>query len=193
MSKKDIKRARKVLEDYRNELLIEMESLDNVLECSLENYDFMIDFAIKMGFTRVVDIGCAYGHQAELCRGRIYYEGINENELNFYDNYTIEFSYDDVKYPQDNYFYGNCHKALAISNLALGWNCYNTENEFEDICKHLIEDFKASLLYIPKDREHILRKCFKNVEIVKDEPNGPVPAAFYYCYNSEQKEERKWK
>lgn len=179
MSKKDIKRARKVLEDYRNELLMEMESLDNALECSLENYDFMIDFAIKMGFKRVVDIGCAYGFQSELCRGRgIGYVGINTHELNFYQEISCVYAYQEYPFP-----IANVENDLAISNLALGWDCYNTEDEFEDICKHLIEDFKASLLYIPKDREHILKKCFKNVEIVKDEPNGPVPTAFYYCYN----------
>lgn len=184
MSKKDIKRAKKVLEDYRNELLMEMESLDNALECSLENYDFMIDFAIKMGFKRIVDIGCAHGFQAELCKDRIRYYGINTAKLKFYKNSlsSSRLAYTDEEYPFPNPY--NLFKDdLAISNLALGWDCYNTEDEFEDICKHLIEDFKASLLYIPKDREHILRKCFKNVEIVKDEPNRPVPTAFYYCYN----------
>lgn len=184
MSKKDLKRATESLLEYRDSLLRELDSLDHVIECSLQNYDFMIDFALKMGFTRVVDIGCAYGHQAELCRDRIYYYGINENELNFYGSYPYnpKMKHCSEKYPF--YIPFDLYKNdLAISNLALGWDCYNTEDEFEDICKHLIEDFKASLLYIPKDREHILRKCFRNVEIVKDEPNGPVPTAFYYCYN----------
>lgn len=179
MSKKDIKRARKVLEDYRDELLVEMESLDNVLECSLENYDFMIDFAIKMGFKRVVDIGCAHGFQSELCRDRgIGYVGINTHESNFYKEISCIYVPQEYPFPIENVY-----NDLAISNLALGWNCYQSEKDFEGTCKALGKDFKASLLYIPKDREHILRKCFKNVEIVKDEPNGPVPTAFYYCYN----------
>ena len=72
MGKKELKKATEVLKKYRDNLLVEMNCLDHILECrSLENYDFMIDLAIKKGFKRVVDIGCAYGHQGELCEGRI--------------------------------------------------------------------------------------------------------------------------
>lgn len=192
MSKKDIKRAREVLEDYRDELLIEMESLDNVLECSLENYDFMIDFAIKMGFKRVVDIGCAYGFQSELCKDRIRYYGINTAKLKFYKNSlsSSRLAYTDEEYPYPNPY--NLFKDdLAISNLALGWNCYQSEKDFEETCKALGKDFKASLLYIPQDRKNILFKCFTDVMIVKENDSKLCPTGFYYCYNSEQKEMNK--
>ena len=188
MSKKDIKRAKKVLEDYRDELLRQIDSLDNVLECSLENYDFMIDFAIKMGFERVVDIGCAYGFQSELCEGRIKYYGINTHKLKFYkDSLNSSFRYCDQEYP---FFipYGIFKDNLAISNLALGWNCYQSEKDFEETCKALGKDFKASLLYIPQDRKHILFENFTDVMIVKENDSKLCPAGFYYCYNSEQKE-----
>lgn len=184
MSKKDIKRAKKVLEDYRDELLMEMESLDHVLECSLENYDFMIDFAIKMGFERVVDIGCAYGFQSELCRDRgIGYIGINTHELNFYKEISCIYVPQEYPFPIENVY-----NDLAISNLALGWNCYQSEKDFEETCKALGKDFKASLLYIPQDRKHILFECFTDVMIVKENDSKLCPIGFYYCYNSEQKE-----
>lgn len=189
MSKKDIKRAKKVLQEYRDELLAQMESLDNVLECSLENYDFMIDFAIKMGFKRVVDIGCAHGFQAELCKDRIAYYGINTHKLQFYKNSlsSSRLSYIDEEYPYPNPY--NLFKDdLAISNLALGWDCYQSEKDFEETCKALSKDFKASLLYIPQDRRHILFKCFTDVEIIEEDGNV-CPTGFYYCYNSEQKED----
>lgn len=188
MSKSDIKRAIDVLEEYRLNMLREMDALDHTMEISLKNYDFMIDFAIEKGFKRVVDIGCAYGHQSELCQGRIEYRGIDEDLVNFYEFNDKNNNYSVGKYP----FYipfDIYKKDLAISNLAIGWQCYVDEKEFREQCKALSNDFKASLLYLPTDREPILKECFKNVEIYKktDEKDAVhrvlVPTAFYYCYN----------
>jgi hypothetical protein len=175
--KKDIKRTIKELKEYRDNLLREMDSLDHVLECSLENYNFMIDFAIKGGYKTVVDIGCAYGHQAELCKDRIKYIGIDEDNVDFYKE-TLNRGYIVGKYPCyiPTYYYNS----LAISNLAIGWNCYVNEKEFDKQCKELKKDFKASLLYIPKDRESILRKNFENVMTVKEDKEYSL-GAFYYC------------
>ena len=181
MGKKDIKRANKILEDYRQNLLRELDSLYHVLECSLGNYDFMIDFAIKKGFERIVDIGCAYGHQSELCNGRIRYLGINENEVDFYKNGTRKIIYDAEKYPFPN-FYNYFKDDLAISNLAIGWNCYGDDKDHLKHFKALKNDFKACLLYIPKDREELLKKVFENIEIVKQDDDKALPTAFYYCY-----------
>ena len=174
----NIKKTIKNLMHYREKILREMDSLDHVLECSLENYDFMIDFAIKKGFTQVVDIGCAYGHQAELCRDRIKYIGIDEDAVDFYcygEHY-------DKQYPC--WIYENKFKNdLAIANLSIGWNCYNNEEEFDKICKHLVKDFKACLLYLPIERKEILIKNFKNIEIIKEIDDKLIPTGFYYCYN----------
>lgn len=188
MSKKDLEKAREALLEYRDKLLRELDGLDNVIECSLENYDFMIDFAIKMGFERVVDIGCAYGFQSELCKNRIKYYGFNTHKLKFYKDSLSSnpIGYCDEEYPC--YIPFDLYKNdLAISNLALGWHCYQNEKDFEETCKALGKDFKASLLYIPQDRKHILFKCFKNVQIV-DEKDGACPTGFYYCWNDEQME-----
>ncbi len=176
--KDDIKRVNKVLERYRSNCLMELNSLDHVLECSLKNYDFMIDFAIKKGFKRVVDIGCAYGHQSELCKDRIKYIGIDEDNVDFYKE-TLNRGYIVGKYPCyiPTYYYNS----LAISNLAIGWNCYVDEKEFDKQCKALKKDFVASLLYLPKEREEILKKNFKQIKIIKDDDDRLVPTAFYYC------------
>ncbi len=176
--KKDFKKAFKNLEKYRNELLRELNSLDHVLECSLKNYDFMIDFAVKKDFHEVVDIGCAYGHQTELCRGRINYIGVDRELVNFYIPYECYCLPEG--YPTDKTLSHNQFKtSLAISNLCIGWNCYVDEKEAKKQFKALKRDFKASLLYLPKDRENILKKVFKNVEKVKDDSEI---GAFYYCY-----------
>ena len=161
--KNDIKRANKILSEYRENLLIECNSLDNVIECSLGNYDFMIDFAIREGYNTVVDIGCAYGHQAELCKDRINYVGIDEDDIKFYKENELHYLIGTYPFyiPKIKYF----ENALAISNLAVGWNCYVNEEEFKEQCKALKNDFKASLLYLPKDREEILKKNFKEIKI----------------------------
>ena len=187
MSKSDIKRAVNVLKKHKEQLLREVDSIDHVLECSLGNYDFMIDFAIEKGYKRVVDIGCAYGHQSELCQGRIEYRGIDEDFVNFY-KIDEDNSYIAAKYP----FYmtsGEYKNDLAISNLAIGWKCYVDDNEFRKQCKALASDFKACLLYVPTDREAILKEYFKNIEIYRKTDEKDIvhriiiPTAFYYCYN----------
>ncbi len=183
MGKKELKKATEILKKYRENLLVEMNCLDHVLECgSLKNYDFMIDLAIKKGFKRVVDIGCAYGHQGELCEGRIEYVAVDEDFVDFYKMYEDNYYYSVGKYP----FYipfDMYKKDLAISNLAIGWQCYVNEEEFKEQCAALANDFKACLLYVPTDREKILKEYFKKIEIYKKSESKFVPTAFYYCYN----------
>jgi len=183
MSSKDIKRVIKALEEYRTNLLRELDALENVIECSLKNYDFMIDFAIQKGFKRVVDIGCAFGQQAELCKNRIKYIGINEDELNFYSPKPKHVTYSAEKYPY--YIPFDLYKNdIAISNLAIGWNCYVDEKETEKQFEAISNDFKACLLYLTVERGNLLNKYFKHIEEFKKEQNRKLlPTAFYYCYN----------
>lgn len=186
--KSNMKKAINELNERRMMLTREEDSIYHILEVSLKSYDFMIDFAIKKGYKRIVDIGCGYGHQSILCRDRIKYVGIDEDYVEFYNFDDPNNSYSVGKYP----FYipfDMYKKDLAISNLAIGWQCYVDEKEFKEQCKALAEDFKASLLYLPTDREPILKEYFKNIEIYKktDEKDVVhrvlVPTAFYYCYN----------
>ena len=181
MGKREFKRTIKTLEEHRKQLLMEIDCIDHLLQAgSLINYDFMIDFAIKKGFKRVVDIGCAYGHQAELCKGRIEYVGIDEDRVDFYNVYE-----GNVYYPNKYPFFTNglFWNDLAICNLSIGWNCYDNEKEAKENFKALSEDFKACLLYLPTDRENLLRECFKKVEVYKKSESKLVPTAFYYCHN----------
>lgn len=67
----------KILEDFRAELLMELDDLDNLMCGSFEVYRFMIDFAVKKGFKMVVDIGCSSAYQSVLCKGKIDYTGID--------------------------------------------------------------------------------------------------------------------
>lgn len=152
MSEENIKKCIKVLKDYKTNLFQQLDSLQHVLECTLNNYDFMINFAIKKGYKRVVDIGCAYGHQSELCTGRIKYLGIDEDDCDFYKE-TLARGYIVGKYPEEIDGYTFWKSDLAIANLSIGWNCYNNEEEFDEICKHLKKDFTACLLYIPIERK----------------------------------------
>ena len=181
MGKREFKRTIKTLEEHRKQLLMEIDCIDNLLQAgSLINYDFMIDFAIKKGFKRVVDIGCAYGHQSELCKGRIQYVGIDEDLVGFYNVYEGNIYYSN-KYPffTNGLFWND----LAICNLSIGWNCYDNLKEAKEKFKALSEDFKACLLYLPTDRENLLRECFKKVEVYKKSESKVVPTAFYYCHN----------
>ena len=181
--KEDIERAINKLSNHRQNLLREMDSIDHVLEGkSLDTYKKMIDFAIEKGFKNVCDIGCAFGHQSELCRDRIKYIGINENVLNFYNLDEIFTRYIVQHYPC-NLFAIDKETTMAISILALGWNCYKySENEFDKQFKALSNDFKASLLYVPIENKEILEKYFKNV--IEIEQDGElVKTAIYYCNN----------
>lgn len=183
MGKRNIKKAIKVLEEHKRNLLMEIDCIDHLIEAgSLINYDFMIDLAIKKGFKRIVDIGCAYGHQGELCEGRIEYIAVDEDLVEFYKMYEDNYNYSVGKYP----FYvpfDMYKKDLAVSNLAIGWQCYANEEESEEQFAALANDFKACLLYLPTEREKLLKKHFKNIEIYKKEKSKFVPTAFYYCYN----------
>ena len=178
MGKKEFNKARKQLMEYKTDLLRELDALDHILEYSLKEYDTMIDFAIEKGFDAVVDIGCAFGHQSSLCEGRIKYIGMNEDEVNFYKMKPKKRIYSAEKYPC--YIPFDLYKNdLAISHLAIGWQCYANDKETEKQFAALAEDFKASLLHLPVERKELLKKYFKNIETLRE---GDI-SGIYYCYN----------
>ena len=180
----NIEKAKKSLEKERTRLLMQLDDLEHVIECSLKNYDFMIDFAIKKGFKRVVDIGCARGYQSELCNNRIDYVGINEYELDFYgQNYNRNVKYEVERYPFAKRTYSIYRDDLAISNLAIGWEYCGNKEEFKKQFSALSKNFKASLLYMPSERLSLLKKYFNHIEIIKSNDNKILSTSFYYCYN----------
>lgn len=156
-----IRKAFENLKKYRESMLRELESLDHVFECeTLPQYEKMISFAVEKGFKYVCDIGCAYGHQSELCRDRIKYIGIDDGGTDFY-NLREDFTrYMSLHYPC-NLLAIDKESTMAISVLALGWECYKySEDEFDKQFKALNKDFKASLLYVPIERRRNLKKIF---------------------------------
>ena len=179
----ETERTIKILDKHRDELLYEMNSLDHVLEClTIPQYEQMISFAIEKGFKAVCDIGCAYGHQSELCRDRIKYIGIDDGSQDFYNLYESFTRYIREHYPC-RLFAVDKETTMAISVLALGWNCYKySDDEYDKQFKALSEDFGASLLYVPIEQGEILKKYFKHVEIIEEEKAG-VHVAVYYCHN----------
>lgn len=176
----------KKLVEYRENMLRELDCIDHLLECeSLRLYNKMIEFAIDKDFKYICDIGCAYGHQSELCRNRINYIGINEHKLNFY-NFNENFTqYIAKRYPC-SLSEDDRENTIAISILCLGWNCYNyNENNFDRQFKALSKDFKASLLYVPIEDKKVLKKYFKNVIAIEQNTENLVKTAFFYCNNEE--------
>lgn len=171
---------------YREELLMTIDGIDHFLTCSVENYEFMFNFASEHGYDGVVDIGCAHGFQSEICNQHLDYVGVNDELLDFWipTHKITSTRYIVLKYPFKKDHYENLKKGyLAISNLCLGWNCYATEdNSYEKQFKALSEDFGACLLYVPIERESYLKKYFKNVEMVESYDSHVLPTAFFYCF-----------
>lgn len=172
----------------KSEFFRELDSLDHCLECSLGNYKFMYKFIKERGFDNVVDIGCAYGFQNEFFKD-MSYTGIDDEKLNFYRENEQNVHYlvgtYPFKLPKINYF----KRAVAISNLCIGWECYKqNDDEFDKQFKAISKDFKASLLYMPYERINTLEKYFKNIAIYK-EHKGLVHTAYFYCWNDKVKEE----
>ena len=183
MKNREVERVVKKLCRHRDDLLHEMNALDHVMEClTIPRYEQFFSFAIDKGFKTVCDIGCAYGHQSELCRDRIKYIGIDDGDEDFY-NMREDFTRYMKKHYPCSLFAVDKETTMAISVLALGWTCYKySDDEYDKQFKALSEDFKASLLYVPFEQGEILKKYFKHVETIEEETAG-VHVAVYYCHN----------
>lgn len=166
----------------KSELFRKIDSLDHFLECSFQNYKFMHDFIIEKGFDNVVDIGCAYGYQNEIFKD-LSYTGIDDSKLDFYRKNEQNVHYlvgtYPFKIPKINYL----KRAIAISNLCIGWECYkHNDDEFDKQFEAISKDFKVCLIYMPYGRINTLEKYFNNIEIHK-EHKGLVHTAYFYCWN----------
>ena len=172
------------MKDIRNELLRELDCIDHLVECgSLSKYRKMMEFAIKEGFDTVCDIGCAYGHQSEIFKNKLNYIGINDQLVRFYNANEQFTRYIVDDYPNRNIKHCIPENTLAISILCLGWECYKIrDDEFDLQFKALSRDFKASLLYMPLEREEILQKYYKNIALIEKNEKSPVKTGWFYCY-----------
>lgn len=188
----EIKRVNDILEKRETELLMELDDICHLIECgSLKNYNTMFQFAASKHFDYVCDIGCAYGHQSELCRDLIKYIGIDEDSTNFYEAEGLDTTYIVGHYPCEIEI-PNKYKTLAVSILCLGWNCYRyNDDEYDRQFKALSKDFAACLLYVPTEREEDLKKYFNHVEIIEEHGCDMLPTAIYYCYNTRKENENE--
>ena len=172
------------MEDIKSELLRELDCIDHLIECgSLSGYRKAMNFAIENGYETICDIGCAYGHQSELFKGELNYIGINDNLVRFYNANEQFTRYIVDDYPNRNIKRFIPENTLAVSILCMGWECYKVrDDEFDRQFKALSEDFAASLLYMPLEREEILQKYYKNIAIIEKNEKSPVKTGWFYCY-----------
>ena len=161
-------------ENYDRQYLHEDYCIAHIFECdSLKNYETIALFCEEHNIERVVDIGCAYGHQSEVfLQTDIDYVGLNDGELNFWNK--EHFTYFNGQYP--------CKLSLqkgdlGVSVLCLTWNCYLYEGKKTLIkqCEALQRDFEHCLIYVQPSHLDILSNYFKHVEHVEGH--------FYYFSN----------
>lgn len=127
-----------------------------------QTYERITSFCLKHNINRVVDIGCAYGHQSEVfLQNSIDYIGINENECNFWNKDKFQYIVDSYpcKIPVQK---GD----LGVSVLCLTWNCYLHEGKktLHEQCQALQRDFTHCLLYLQIDHIEVVKSYFKKYE-----------------------------
>lgn len=143
----------------------------------LDNYSYILEFALEHGFDHVVDIGCAYGHQSGLFQlANIQYDGIDQhaNSMDCYKRGEKGINYHELHYGEEPLKSINItENTLAVAVLSLGWNIYLYEDEktLDKQIQALSEDFKHMLMYVQNDFIPVFEKTFE-VEVF---PNG-------FCY-----------
>lgn len=76
--------------------LVEEDCIIHLFECeSLKVYEKIAEHAIKLGVHRVIDIGCAYGHQSEVfLQDEIKYVGVTDDtKKGFWNEDKFEYIY----------------------------------------------------------------------------------------------------
>lgn len=141
-----------------------------------KTYGIIAEFCKENGFERVVDIGCAYGHQSEcFLQEGIDYVGVNSHKSSFWN--ADRFEYVTGHYPCELPIRKN---DLGVSVLALTWNCYLYEKEetLKQQCEALQRDFEHCLLYLTEGAMQYLSQYFKKVE--------KLDRGLYYFSNKEE-------
>jgi hypothetical protein len=141
--------------------LMEMDSIDHFGAGGFEVYSSISSFCKENSIERVVDIGCAHGHQSEIfLQEEIDYVGIDQGSQTFWN--AENFTFISNSYP--------CELPLkkgdlGVSVLCLTWNCYLFEGEttLRKQCEALERDFDHCLLYMQADRIDFVCNYFKKV------------------------------
>lgn len=165
------KRFRELQEMYKTaktreeetEIAMEDDSLCHVIEgLRLGTYEEILHHVQRIEGKRVVDIGCAYGHQSEVfVDSGVSYMGVTDHTGTFFNR--DQFEYVVGRYP--------CELPLqkgdvAVSVLCLTWNCYLLEGEktLHEQCQALAKDFKDCLLYMPEEAVQTVTQYFSSHE-----------------------------
>lgn len=146
----------------REEQLDSMEeddSLAHVVECGgIGTYESILRHVKQLNGKRVIDIGCAYGHQSEVfVDSGVEYVGVTNHRSNFFNR--DRFEYVIGQYP--------CELPLrpgdiGVSVLCLTWNVYLTEGEktLHEQCEALKRDFADCILYLPAHAVEVVSGYF---------------------------------
>ena len=143
-----------------------MQEFDSILnaETHFGVYQRISDFCLEKGFTRVIDIGCAYAHQNEIFKNDgVDYIGVDLDKLNFWNKDKFNFIVN--RYPFE---FRSSSTDLAISILCLTWNCYLDEGEktLKEQCEALSRDFNNVIIYATKEAIKYVSAYFNEYEII---------------------------
>ena len=146
-------------------------------EGSRGNYEFIRDFMLRMGISKLYDIGCAYGYQSEcfLDTG-ISYVGINDIKNPFWNQDRYEYCVG--KYPQISV--ADPEDALGVTVLCLTWLCYDeTGLTCDEQMAQLAKDFKHALVFVNRENLDIVKEYWQSVVKVDTNSNNEF-GCFYY-------------
>lgn len=123
------------------DLCQEMDSIEHVLVCTGDFYDYVVQYCKENNIRSVLDIGCAYGHQAEaFLEAGIGYEGVNDWDGSLWKKDQI--TYHIGEFP----FELQTNAQLAISNLCYGYFIHHYEvlaKQYSHVILNNITDLEA--------------------------------------------------
>lgn len=167
-----IERYRELEKQYKKtkdkDLLMEIYSLDHYFECeTYKTYGDILKKVMDTEKTKVVDIGCGFGHQSDVFMKKgIDYSGIERSNLNFFNKDSFEYFVGE--YPKD-FMERNFKDSIGISVLFIGWECYFFEEDtFKEQIKALENHFDEIILYIKREHAEIVQKTFPKREMIRE-------------------------
>lgn len=141
---------------------MESDCINHLFECEIVGtYETIVAFAKENQFSRIVDIGAAYGHQSECALNEgIDYLGVDDAAHNFWNADTFKFI--TARYPAPLPL---AEGDLGVSVLCLTWGCFLTEGDktLHEQCAALAKDFKHCILYLPKEGREAMAQYFETV------------------------------
>ena len=130
---------------------MEIDCIDHFFECeSYKTYEYIAKHCKEFHIDRVIDIGCAYGHQSEIfLNSKINYIGVNDYNLEFWNYDKYDFIVKEYPFEFNTKYFKVEHNDLPISVLCLTWNCYlyYGEETLKKQIEALTRDFKHCYAY----------------------------------------------